>query len=91
MSGVPVSRNACQAASSSGWRWCGRWCIDLLLADEPTGNLDEATSGQVLDLLLRLHQQLGTTMLLVTHSLEVARQAQRVLRLEAGRLREVSL
>ena len=62
---------------------------NLLLADEPTGNLDEATGAQVLDLLLRLHQQLGTTLLLVTHSQEVARRAQRVLRLEAGRLHEV--
>lgn len=62
---------------------------DLLLADEPTGNLDEATSAQVLDLLVRLHQQLGTTMVLVTHSQEVARRARRVLRLEAGRLHEV--
>jgi putative ABC transport system ATP-binding protein len=62
---------------------------DLLLADEPTGNLDETTGAQVLDLLLRLHRQLGTTLLLVTHSQEVARRAQRVLRLEAGRLHEV--
>ncbi len=60
----------------------------LLLADEPTGNLDDETATQVLQLLLRLHQQAGTTMLMVTHSREVAFLADRVLQLETGRITE---
>jgi putative ABC transport system ATP-binding protein len=62
----------------------------LLLADEPTGNLDEATGTQVMHILLRLHQQAGTTMLMVTHSREVASRADRVLQLEAGRITEMA-
>lgn len=62
----------------------------LLLADEPTGNLDEATSSQIVHILLRLHQQAGTTMLMVTHSREVASRADRVLQLETGRITEMA-
>jgi putative ABC transport system ATP-binding protein len=62
----------------------------VLLADEPTGNLDEETGTRVLELLLRLHRQAGTTMLMVTHSQDVAGKADRVLRLEAGRIVQVS-
>jgi putative ABC transport system ATP-binding protein len=62
----------------------------VLLADEPTGNLDAETGNRILELLLRLHQQAGTTMLLVTHSREVAARADRVLHLEAGKVKEIS-
>jgi putative ABC transport system ATP-binding protein len=62
----------------------------VLLADEPTGNLDAETGHQVLELLLKLHRQAGTTVLMVTHSREVAARAARVLSLEAGRIQEVS-
>ena len=62
----------------------------LLLADEPTGNLDAATGGRILDLLLNLHQQAGTTIVMVTHSREVAARADRVLLLDAGRIQEVT-
>jgi putative ABC transport system ATP-binding protein len=62
----------------------------VLLADEPTGNLDVETGTEVLELLLRLHQQAGTTMLMVTHSHEVAARADRVLRLEAGQVVETT-
>ena len=62
----------------------------LLLADEPTGNLDEVTGSQVVHILLRLHQQAGTTMLMVTHSLEVACRADRMLQLEAGGIAETA-
>jgi putative ABC transport system ATP-binding protein len=58
----------------------------LLLADEPTGNLDEDTGGRIIELLTDLARQQGTTMLLVTHSAHVARAADRVLRLSHGRV-----
>ena len=58
----------------------------LVLADEPTGNLDSATGEQVLDLLDRLVRARGRTLILVTHSAEVARRADRVVRLVDGRL-----
>jgi len=58
----------------------------LLLADEPTGNLDEDTGGRIIELLTGLARQQGTTLLLVTHSTAVARAADRVLRLSHGRV-----
>jgi putative ABC transport system ATP-binding protein len=58
----------------------------LLLADEPTGNLDAETGRQVLNLMLRIGREAGHTLVVVTHSLEVARTADRLLRLEDGRL-----
>ena len=60
----------------------------LLLADEPTGNLDTATGERILDLLLTLHQQAATTIVMVTHSREVAARADRILVLDGGRIRE---
>ena len=56
----------------------------LLLADEPTGNLDEDSGGRIIALLTGLARQQGTTMLLVTHSTAVAQAADRVLRLRHG-------
>jgi lipoprotein-releasing system ATP-binding protein len=58
----------------------------LLLADEPTGDLDEITAGRVFDLIERLHQSHGLTSILVTHNLDLARRCTRALRLELGRL-----
>jgi putative ABC transport system ATP-binding protein len=58
----------------------------LLLADEPTGNLDEDTAGRIIELLTGLARQQGTTMLLVTHSNTVAQAADRVLRLRHGQI-----
>jgi putative ABC transport system ATP-binding protein len=58
----------------------------LLLADEPTGNLDEGTSGQVLELLLELQAASGCTLLMVTHSPLVAARLNRQVRLHAGRI-----
>ncbi|HZR48991.1 MAG TPA: ABC transporter ATP-binding protein [Streptosporangiaceae bacterium] len=56
----------------------------LLLADEPTGNLDSATGADVLDLLFRLHRDRGLTMLLATHDAAVADRCQRVVELSDG-------
>ncbi|GAB6047343.1 ABC transporter ATP-binding protein [Methyloparacoccus murrellii] len=62
----------------------------LVLADEPTGNLDAATGEQVLDLLDRLVRARGRTLILVTHSAEVARRADRRVRLVDGRIAPVA-
>jgi len=58
----------------------------LVLADEPTGNLDDATGAAVMGLLDALTRRAGKTLLLATHSREVAALADRVLTIEAGRL-----
>lgn len=62
----------------------------LVLADEPTGNLDSETGEQVLDLLDRLVRQRGHALILVTHSEEIAARADRVLHLVDGRLVETA-
>ncbi|MDP2967981.1 MAG: ABC transporter ATP-binding protein [Deltaproteobacteria bacterium] len=59
---------------------------DLILADEPTGNLDSASGRQVLEILRRLRDEQGKTIFLVTHSLEGAAMADRVLRMSDGKL-----
>jgi putative ABC transport system ATP-binding protein len=58
----------------------------LILADEPTGNLDEETGAQMLSLLARLARERNRTLLIVTHSLEAASHADRILRLSHGQL-----
>ena len=60
----------------------------LILADEPTGNLDARTSAELVDLLVRLHQERGLTSVLVTHSQQIAAVCDRVVHMEDGRLRE---
>ena len=58
----------------------------VLLADEPTGNLDAATGEEILNLLADLNERLGLTIILVTHDQAVARRTRRVVRLAGGRL-----
>jgi len=58
----------------------------LLLADEPTGNLDAATGSQIIDLIFALNAEQGTTLILVTHDEALAARCHRVLRLAGGRL-----
>ena len=58
----------------------------VLLADEPTGNLDTATGRQVIELLLRLNQDHGSTLVLVTHDPELAARANRIVMLQDGRV-----
>jgi len=62
----------------------------LLLADEPTGDLDAATANQVFALLQRVHANYGLTSVVVTHNMELAGRCTRVMRLENGRLTPVT-
>jgi len=61
----------------------------VVVADEPTGDLDSGTSSQILDLLQRLNVELGTTLLMATHDSDAAAMAGRQLKLDHGRLIEV--
>jgi putative ABC transport system ATP-binding protein len=58
----------------------------ILMADEPTGNLDADTGGHVIDLMARLNREEGTTLVLVTHDVELASKAYRIVRLSGGRI-----
>lgn len=58
----------------------------LLLADEPTGDLDRESAASVMDLLTRLHQELGQTIVMVTHDLRTAQHADRLVHLEKGQI-----
>jgi putative ABC transport system ATP-binding protein len=58
----------------------------ILVADEPTGNLDEATGKQVIDLLFAGHVERGTTLILVTHDNALAQRCDRIVRLRSGRI-----
>jgi putative ABC transport system ATP-binding protein len=58
----------------------------IILADEPTGNLDSSTAMGVVEILKKLNREAGKTIVLVTHNSEVGRSAQRALRLKDGRL-----
>ncbi|HUK00322.1 MAG TPA: ABC transporter ATP-binding protein, partial [Stellaceae bacterium] len=60
----------------------------LLLADEPTGNLDTATGRHVIDLLFALSAERGTTLLLITHDRDLARRCDRVVHMADGRIVE---
>ncbi len=57
---------------------------EILFADEPTGNLDSKTAHEIMDELTRLNRQQGTTILMVTHDMAIAKYATRVLRIEDG-------
>lgn len=58
----------------------------VLFADEPTGNLDKRTGDKVIDLLFRMNGETSTTLILVTHDLELAARCDRVLHMDAGRI-----
>jgi putative ABC transport system ATP-binding protein len=58
----------------------------ILFADEPTGNLDSETGEKVIDLLFELNREAGTTLVIVTHDLDLAKMTQRTLRLKGGKI-----
>jgi putative ABC transport system ATP-binding protein len=60
----------------------------LLLADEPTGNLDAATAAQIIDLMFELNRESGTTLVLVTHDESISARCSQVIRLAGGRIEE---
>lgn len=60
----------------------------VLFADEPTGNLDEETGQSVEDLLFEINQEKGTTLILVTHDMELAEKTQQIIRLKGGKIIE---
>jgi len=58
----------------------------ILVADEPTGNLDEGTGGQIIELLFKLKRERGATLVLVTHDLDLARRCDRMVRIRSGQI-----
>jgi putative ABC transport system ATP-binding protein len=62
----------------------------ILFADEPTGNLDGSTGGRVIEIMLELNREFGTTTVLVTHDMDLARRAGRIIRLADGEVVEDS-
>ena len=63
---------------------------DILFADEPTGNLDEKTGEKIIQLLFEVNRESGTTIVLVTHDMALARRCQRIVKLHGGRLEALS-
>ena len=61
----------------------------ILLADEPTGNLDSVTSQDVLSLLKVTSSRLGQTVVMITHNEEIAQMADRIIRIEDGKIRDM--
>jgi putative ABC transport system ATP-binding protein len=62
----------------------------ILMADEPTGNLDSKSGKEILELLLNLNKQRGTTLIIVTHDPEIAKHSRRIIRLRDGLIEEDS-
>lgn len=62
----------------------------ILFADEPTGNLDEETGEKVIQLLFNLNEEAGTTLVIITHDLDLAARTQQILRLKGGKILELT-
>ena len=60
----------------------------ILLADEPTGNLDTRAGNEIMELLKLSNRKYKQTIIMITHNLELAKQADRVLKMEDGRIRD---
>ena len=86
--GHRIARVNYRGESSSGWCWRGPWSRrpSVLLADEPTGNLDFRTGEMIFDLLAGLHRSHQLTSVLVTHNQAFARRCDRIVTLDKGGL-----
>ena len=62
---------------------------DIILADEPTGDLDEDTEAEIMNLFEEINKNHGVTIILITHNLELAGKAQRKLRMDKGQLADI--
>jgi ABC-type lipoprotein export system ATPase subunit len=62
---------------------------EVILADEPTGDLDEETEAEIMDLFKTLNREKNTTFIFITHNLDLAKQAEKQLRMTRGRIREL--
>jgi len=62
----------------------------ILMADEPTGNLDSKSGKEIMELIIRLNKDLGTTVIIVTHDPRIGEQTERILRIQDGRVQEES-
>jgi ABC-type lipoprotein export system ATPase subunit len=58
----------------------------IIMADEPTGNLDSTSGAEVMEILYRLHEERGITIVMVTHDEEIGAQAERIVRLRDGQI-----
>ena len=83
-----ISHPNCPAASVSAWpsRAVSRMVASVLLADEPTGNLDSENAALILDLIVRLRREQAITLILVTHDMGIARKAGRIVTMKDGRI-----
>lgn len=59
----------------------------IILADEPTGNLDTKSSEEIVDLLKKSNRDYKQTIIMITHNIEIAKQADRIIRLEDGKIK----
>ena len=86
MTGRTTSRASCRAVSSSAWRSPAALVNQpsLILADEPTGNLDTKTSIEVMSLLQELREKRSITIVLITHDMDVARYGTRIVSIRDG-------
>ncbi len=89
--GSTIGRRNCREVNVSAPRWPVLRRPRLVLADEPTGNLDRTSAAAVGDLLLEMQQQEGAMLIVVTHSLELARRFGRQYELDEGQLKQVEL
>ena len=83
-SGFPIARRICRTSYPAASSNASRLPATIIVADEPTGDLDRITAEEILALLERLHGELGKTIIMVTHDPKAAEKASRLVHLEKG-------